>query len=346
VEPEATRLHTKPENSLNGLPDRRSTRVSIAPMMERTDRHFRYMLRLLAPDVRLYTEMVVAQAAIRGDQQRLLEFAPCEHPIGLQLGGSDPALLAEAAVIGEQWGYDEINLNIGCPSDRVQSGQFGACLMAHPDVVAASVRAIQDATNVLVSVKTRIGIDEHDEYGYLRDFVGVVAAAGCQMFVVHARKAILAGLSPKENRSIPPLKYDYVYRLKQDFPALRIVLNGGVRDTAAVQAHLQHTDGVMIGRQAYSDPYWIAQLQAQLLNEREVSVLPTRQDIVRAMAVYGRQEMERGTRLHHITRHMLGLFAGQPGARNWRRFLTEASRRPEATPDILLRSLDYCASTG
>ena len=314
--------------------------------MDRTDRHFRYLLRLLAPDVRLYTEMVVAQAAIQGDRQRLLQFAPCEHPLALQLGGSDPELLAQAASIGEQWGYDEINLNIGCPSDRVQSGQFGACLMAHPGIVAASVQAIGEATKIPVTVKTRIGIDQHDEYAYLRDFVAEVAAAGCRMFVVHARKAILAGLSPKENRSIPPLKYEYVYRLKEDFPELRILLNGGIRDTQSAQAHLQYTDGVMIGRQAYSDPYWIAELQTRLLDQSADGDLPDRHEIVRQMVVYSREEMQRGARLHHITRHMLGLFAGQPGARNWRRFVTEESRRPDADPDVLLRSLDYCSQPG
>ena len=262
--------------------------------MDRTDRHFRYLLRLLAPDVRLYTEMVVAQAAIQGDRQRLLQFAPCEHPLALQLGGSDPELLAQAASIGEQWGYDEINLNIGCPSDRVQSGQFGACLMAHPGIVAASVQAIGEVTKIPVTVKTRIGIDEHDEYAYLRDFVAEVAAAGCRMFVVHARKAILAGLSPKENRSIPPLKYEYVYRLKEDFPELRILLNGGIRDTQSAQAHLQYTDGVMIGRQAYSDPYWIAELQTRLLDQSADGDLPDRHEIVRQMVVYSREEMQRG----------------------------------------------------
>jgi tRNA-dihydrouridine synthase A len=315
-------------------------------MMDRTDRHFRYLLRLLAPDIRLYTEMVVAQAAIQGDQQKLLQYDASEHPLALQLGGSDPALLAQAAVLGEQWGYDEINLNIGCPSDRVQSGKFGACLMEHPATVAASVKAILGATNLLVTVKTRIGVDQHDEYGFLRDFVGEVAGAGCQMFVVHARKAILAGLSPKENRSIPPLKYDYVYRLKQEFPDLRIVLNGGIRDTPSVEEHLQYTDGVMIGRQAYSDPYWMAELQAQLLNESGGAKLPDRHDIVRLMAVYAQKEMELGARFSHITRHMLGLFAGQPGARIWRRFLSEQSRRADAGPDLLLQSLDYCPRSG
>jgi tRNA-dihydrouridine synthase A len=315
-------------------------------MMDRTDRHFRYLLRLLAPGIRLYTEMVVAQAAIHGDRQKLLLFDPSEHPVALQLGGSDPELLAQAAVHGEQWGYDEINLNIGCPSDRVQSGKFGACLMEHPATVAESVKAILAATNLLVTVKTRIGVDQHDEYGFLRDFVGDVADAGCQMFVVHARKAILAGLSPKENRSIPPLKYDFVYRLKQEFPDLRIILNGGIRETASAQEHLQYTDGVMIGRQAYSDPYWMAELQGQFLAEPGAPGLPDRHDIVRQMAVYAQREMESGARLPHITRHMLGLFAGRPGARNWRRFLTEQSRRPDAGPDLLLQSLDYCPQPG
>jgi tRNA-dihydrouridine synthase A len=313
--------------------------ISIAPMMERTDRHCRYFHRLLAPDIRLYTEMVVAHAVIKGDRQKLLGFDPVESPLALQLGGSDPTLLATAARIGEQWGFDEINLNIGCPSDRVQSGRFGACLMAEPETVAASVSAMVDVVNIPVTVKTRIGIDDHDEYEYLAKFVSTVADAGCHMFIVHARKAILAGLSPKENREIPPLRYDVVYRLRQEFPALRIVINGGVRSTAEAESHLLEVDGVMIGRQAYSDPYWLTSLQGLLLPAESNWQPPSRENIILQMAEYVKRERAKGCRLHHISRHMLGLYAGQPGARAWRRFLSEGAADRGSGAELLLESI-------
>jgi tRNA-dihydrouridine synthase A len=328
--------------SVSRLPDVPDTRLSVAPMMDRTDRHFRFLLRLLSPNLRLYTEMVVAQALEYGDQHKHLLFDSCEHPVALQLGGSDPFLLGKAAALGQRWGYDEINLNVGCPSDRVQSGRFGACLMGEPQTVADCIGAMNQVTQVPVTVKTRIGIDEHDDYGFLRDFVGEVAAAGCEMFIVHARKAILAGLSPKENRSVPPLRYDVVYRLKRDFPGLRIVLNGGVRDTPAVRAHLRQTDGVMIGRQAYSDPYWLVELQRELFGCAHEDVLPDRRTVVMKMAEYADRQCSQGVRLSHITRHMLGLYAGQPGARNWRRYVSESSRSPTAGSEVLLKSLEYC----
>ena len=315
--------------------------ISIAPMMERTDRHCRYFHRLLAPDIRLYTEMVVATAVIQGDQQKLLGFDPLEKPLALQLGGSDPAQLASAARIGEEWGYDEINLNIGCPSDRVQSGRFGACLMAKPALVAAGVKAMVDAVSVPVTVKTRIGIDAHDEYEYLANFVGIVADAGCGMFIVHARKAILAGLSPKENRSIPPLRYDVVYRLQRDFPDLQIVLNGGVRITTEVDSHLTQVNGVMVGRQAYSNPYWLTELQSRLHTLKTHWQPPSRENIIMQMAEYAGREWSKGTRLHHISRHMLGLYAGQPGARAWRRFVSEGAADRHAKPELLLKSIAH-----
>jgi tRNA-dihydrouridine synthase A len=305
-------------------------------MLDRTDRHCRYFFRLLAPGIRLYTEMVVAQAILHGDRAWLLDFDPQEHPVALQLGGSEPQLLAEAAAIGIGWGYDEINLNIGCPSDRVQSGSFGACLMSHPGLVADCVRAIGDRTGLPASVKTRIGIDAQDHYEFLRDFVGEVAAAGCSMFIVHARKAILSGLSPRENRTIPPLRYDVVYRLKREFPELRIILNGGVRDSESVQQHLQHVDGVMIGREAYSNPWWLAELQAELLSGPAVL---SREQVMLQMQEYAERQLRAGVRLAHISRHVLGLYASQPGARQWRRFVTEESRRPGASAEILSRSL-------
>lgn len=316
-----------------------SKEISVAPMMERTDRHCRYFHRLLAPDLRLYTEMVVAHAIVRGDSRGLLAFDPAEQPLALQLGGSEPELLAQAARIAAGYGYDEINLNIGCPSDRVQSGSFGACLMAEPDRVADCIGAMKGAVDTPVTVKTRIGIDDHESYEFLADFVGTVAQAGCHKFVVHARKAILSGLSPKENRSIPPLRYETVYRLKKDFPDLRIIMNGGVRTTAEVRTHLQHTDGVMIGRQAYSDPYWLVDLQRVLTGEAGDWHPLSREQIVGQMAVYAERQLAAGTRMHHISRHMLGLFAGRPGARGWRRFISEGAANSSAGPEVLLESI-------
>ena len=313
--------------------------ISIAPMMDRTDRHCRYFHRLLAPDIRLYTEMVVAHAVIRGDRDRLLAFDPAESPLALQLGGSEPGLLAEAVRVASPYGYDEFNLNIGCPSDRVQSGSFGACLMAEPETVAASVRAMRAATDLPVTVKTRIGIDDHDSYDFLAEFVRQISDAGCSKFVVHARKAILSGLSPKENRSIPPLIYDRVYQLKKDFPNLIIILNGGVRTTAEVRGHLEHVDGVMIGRQAYSNPYWLTDLQQLLTDDKSGKPVPDREEIVASMADYAHRHVSAGTRMHHISRHMLGLYSGQPGARNWRRTVSEGCSDTAAGPEVLLDSL-------
>jgi tRNA-dihydrouridine synthase A len=315
--------------------------ISVAPMMDYTDLHCRYFLRLLSPSTRLYTEMVTAQAILKGDRDRLLGFNPVECPLALQLGGSEPDVLAEAATIATPYGYDEINLNIGCPSDRVQTGRFGACLMAEPARVADCIRALRQATPLPVTVKTRIGIDDHDDYGFLAGFVSTVAAAGCDYFVVHARKAILAGLSPKENRSVPPLKYDTVYRLKREFPKLTIVINGGIETFAAVSEHLGHVDGVMIGRKAYSDPFFLAELQARFMSPADGDEWrpPERSQVVRAMAEYAERQLGRGARLHHITRHMHGMYAGLPGARRWRRYISEHSTRPGAGPEVLLDSL-------
>lgn len=315
--------------------------VSVAPMMDWTDRHCRYFFRLLSPAVKLYTEMVTAQAVVQGDAARLLAYDPAEHPVALQLGGSDPELLAEAVRIANAWGYDEINLNIGCPSDRVQSGRFGACLMAEPRRVADCVATMREAADSPVTVKTRIGIDDRDDYEFLAEFIETVAAAGCDHFVIHARKAILAGLTPKENRSVPPLRYDVVYRLKREFADLTVVLNGGIESLGAVRAHLGKVDGVMIGRKAYADPWFLVELQ-QALAESQASdhaTGPRRADIVRRMAVYAAVQIEAGARLHHVTRHMLGLFTGVPGARRWRRFLSEQACRPEADERVLIDSL-------
>ncbi|MFP6828804.1 MAG: tRNA dihydrouridine(20/20a) synthase DusA [Gammaproteobacteria bacterium] len=295
-------------------------KISVAPMMERTDRHCRYLLRLLARNAWLYTEMITAVALIRGDRQELLRYDPSEHPLALQLGGSDPAELAEAARYGEDAGYDEINLNLGCPSDRVQAGKFGAALMAAPERVAESIAAMSDAVDVPVTVKTRLGIDDQDSYEFLHGFVGTVAEAGCRTFIVHARKAWLSGLSPKENREIPPLDYARVHRLKEDYPKLEVIINGGLTSEQQILEQLEHVDGVMLGRHAYHDPYVLAKLDRILFGD---TPLPCREDILTTFLPYLHREIRRGTSLKLMTRHLMGLYAAQPGGRRWRRFLSE-----------------------
>jgi tRNA-dihydrouridine synthase A len=309
--------------------------ISIAPMMDWTDRHCRFFLRLLTPHALLYTEMVTAQAIVHGDCDRLLGFDPAERPLALQIGGSDPAMLAGAASRGAARGYDEINLNVGCPSDRVQSGRFGACLMAEPALVRDCVAAMRDAVDVPVTVKSRIGIDEHDDYAFLRDFIGTVADSGCTTFIVHARKALLEGLSPKQNREVPPLRYEHVYRLKEDFPALRIVLNGGVRDLAGIRAHLARVDGVMIGREAYHNPYFLAEIEHELHG----IVPPAREAVMARFADYAEARLAEGVRLSAMTRHVLGLYLGQPGARRWRRQLAEGACVREAGPEVIREAM-------
>ena len=307
---------------------------SVAPMMDWTDRHCRYFHRLLAPNTLLYTEMVTAAAVVHGDRVRLLGFDPAEHPVALQLGGSDPAELAEAARIGVDLGYDEINLNVGCPSDRVQSGRFGACLMREPALVAECVSAMRDAVahmRVPVTVKCRIGVDEQDEYAGLAEFVEQVHAAGCTVFIVHARKALLKGLSPKENREVPPLNYDRVYRLKREHPALTIVINGGISSVQAMQDHLREVDGVMLGRVAYHEPYRLAEAEQALFG----TPLPHRDEVLRKLKPYVEAHLARGDRLQHITRHILGLYQGLPGARAFRRVLSEQAHRTDAGWDVV-----------
>lgn len=319
-------------------------RVCVAPMMDCTDRHCRYFHRVLAPDVGLYTEMITARAIVHGDPERLLAFAAAEHPVALQIGGSEPEILRRAAaVVRAGYAYDELNLNVGCPSDRVQSGQFGACLMADPELVADCVRALATEWVGPVTVKCRIGIDAHDDYEFLANFVSTVAAAGCRVFIVHARKAILQGLSPKENRSIPPLRYDRVHRLKQDFPELEIVLNGGIDSVDKAVDELGRVDGVMVGRKAYSDPCLIAALQARCL-EGAAPRVPDRAGVVRRMAAYAAAQIEQGGRLHQVTRHMHGLYAGQPGAARWRRCLAETASHRDANAETLLQSLEVFAA--
>ncbi len=308
-------------------------------MMDWTDRDCRYFLRLCSPDIRLYTEMITTGALLRGPAERLLDFDDAERPLALQLGGSVPDELAAAAkLVSRDYAYDEINLNIGCPSDRVQSGRFGACLMAEPTLVADCVRGIASEWPKLITVKTRIGIDDRDDFEFLLDFVRTVADAGCGRFIIHARKAILSGLSPKQNRSIPPLVYDRVWRLKEELPQLEIIINGGIEAIDDVRHQLSRLDGVMIGRKAYKDPYFLTDLQARLLSGF-VDGMPSRADILKKMCRYARVRLAAGGRLTNIARHVLGLYAGQPGAAKWRSYIAEASRGRGAGPEIFIDSL-------
>ena len=313
--------------------------IAVAPMMDWTDRHCRYFMRLISPDILLYTEMIPASAVLHGDSERLLAFDAKEHPVALQLGGSNPVDLAEAAAIGEAMGYDEINLNVGCPSDRVQSGRFGACLMAEPSLVAECVRAMTAVVSIPITVKTRTGIDDRDDYEFLLDFVDTVTSADCRTIIVHARKAVLSGLSPKQNREIPPLNYDRVRRVKSDRPDVEIIVNGGIRSCDEVADHLKHVDGVMLGREAYHNPYMLARLQTQFF--ARAFHPPGREAVARAYFPYIAKQLGAGVRLHHMTRHMLGLYNGQPGARRWRRVLGEAAARPGAGIEVVEQSLEH-----
>ncbi len=311
-------------------------RFSVAPMLDWTDRHCRYFLRRISRHALLYTEMVTTGAILHGKGD-YLAYHQEEHPLALQLGGSDPDALARCARLAAERGYDEINLNVGCPSDRVQNGRFGACLMGEAALVAECVAAMQAAVSIPVTVKTRIGIDDQDSYEFLRAFIDTVSAAGCDTFIVHARKAWLSGLSPKENREIPPLDYPRVYQLKQDYPQLTISLNGGVQTMADIQTHLQHVDGVMVGREAYQNPYLLAEVDRLLYDDDHV--VPSRHQVVLDMVPYIEQELAKGNHLAHITRHMLGLFQGVPGARAWRRYLSENACRRDAGVPVLLEAL-------
>jgi tRNA-dihydrouridine synthase A len=306
--------------------------------MDWTDRHCRYFHRLLAPHALLYTEMVTAPAVIHGDRARLLGFDASEHPLALQLGGSEPEALAEAARIGAELGYDEINLNVGCPSDRVQSGRFGACLMREPALVRDCVVAMREAvanTHATVTVKCRIGVDEQDEYGGLAQFVDEVHASGCNVFIVHARKAWLKGLSPKENREVPPLNYERVYRLKREHPQLTVVINGGIASVVEVEEHLRHVDGVMLGRTAYHEPYRLAEIEHALHG----TPLPERDDVLVRLRPYVEAHLARGDRLQHIARHILGLYQGLPGARAFRRTLSEQAHRADAGWEVVEQAI-------
>ncbi len=314
-----------------------SRKLSVAPMMDWTDRHARYFLRLISQHTLLYTEMVTTGAILYGGRDKLLAFDPTENPIALQLGGSDPKALAECAKIGEDYGYDEINLNVGCPSDRVQSGRIGACLMAEPELVAECLSAMKQTTWLPVTVKHRIGIDDQDSYEFLHNFVQIVSQSDCDSFIVHARKAILSGLSPKQNRDIPPLLYERVYQLKQDFPHLEIIINGGIRSISDSRQYLSQVDGVMIGREAYNNPYILAKADQQIFASDQAPV--TRLQVAEQMLPYIDQHIALGGRLQHISRHMLGLFHGQPNGKQWRRYLSENATKPTANSQVIVDAL-------
>ena len=312
-----------------------SHQLCVAPMMDWTDRHCRYFHRQINGAALLYTEMVTTGAVIHGDRDRLLGFDRAERPVALQLGGSDPEALSRAAVLGAERGYDEINLNVGCPSDRVQKGRFGACLMKEPKLVAECLAAMRGAVDVPVTVKTRIGVDDLDSEAFLVEFVEQVAESGVTTFIVHARKAWLSGLSPKQNREVPPLYYDRVHRLVTRFPGLLFVLNGGIVEVEQAVAELASVHGVMLGRAAYQNPWLLAELGATLGQP----VAGSRQQVVAAMAAYAEAHLQAGGRLQQIARHMLGLFHGQPGARGWRQKLSQNMHQPDAGPDLLLRAM-------
>lgn len=313
--------------------------IAVAPMMDWTDRHCRYFLRQVSPCTLLYTEMITTGAILHGQRDYLLAYHPAELPLAIQLGGSDPVALAQCALIAQEHGYTEVNLNVGCPSDRVQQGKIGACLMAEPALVAECVAAMRAKVHIPVTVKTRIGIDDLDSYAHLCHFITTVQQAGCQTFIIHARKAWLNGLSPKENREIPPLRYDVVQQIKQDFPNLRIILNGGISTVTQAIQHLTIFDGIMLGRSAYHNPYLLAQIEQAYYGDS--SPLNARNVIVQQMLDYVKAELSKGTRLNHITRHMLGLFHGEPGGKNWRRYLSEHAHRPAANEKTLLSALGF-----
>ncbi|EQC2934445.1 tRNA dihydrouridine(20/20a) synthase DusA [Salmonella bongori] len=323
-------IPAKTDNHWNG-------RFSVAPMLDWTDRHCRYFQRLLSHQTLLYTEMVTTGAIIHGKGD-YLAYSEEEHPVALQLGGSDPAQLAHCAKLAEARGYDEINLNVGCPSDRVQNGLFGACLMGNAQLVADSIKAMRDVVSTPVTVKTRIGIDDQDSYAFLCDFINTVSGRGeCETFIIHARKAWLSGLSPKENREIPPLDYPRVYQLKRDFPHLTLSINGGIKSLAEAKEHLKYMDGVMVGREAYQNPGMLAAVDREIFGADTADVDPVA--VVRAMYPYIERELSQGTYLGHITRHMLGLFQGIPGARQWRRYLSENAHKAGADIRVLEQAL-------
>ena len=320
-------------SAASSLPPRR---VCVAPMLDWTDRHYRYFARHITQHTWLYTEMVTTGALLHGDVPRHLRFDSIESPIALQLGGSEPSDLARCAKLAADWGYDEVNLNVGCPSERVQRGAFGGWLMQEPTLVADCVKAMRDAVSLPITVKHRIGIDDTEHYGFVADFVGQVAEAGCETFIVHARKAILKGLSPKENREIPPLKYETVYQLKRDFSALEIIVNGGIKTTAEMAQHLEQVDGVMLGREAYHNPYLMATFDADFFGDATPPL--SRHTVLEAMLPYLTRELAEGNKMHNITRHILGLFQGQTGARRFRQVLSDSKLLAEKRVALLLEA--------
>ena len=314
-------------------------KICVAPMMAWTDRHCRYFLRLLSKHTRLYTEMVTSAALLHGDPKKLLPFNASEHPLALQLGGSNAQQLAAAAKLGEQWGYDEINLNVGCPSDRVQQGQFGACLMLQPEQVRDCLTAMRAVVQIPVTIKCRIGIDQQESYNFLKHFVTVVTQSGCKTFIIHARNAWLGGLNPKENRTIPPLRYAFVYQLKKDFPQLEIIINGGIKTYAEIEQHLQYVDGVMLGREAYHNPYLLSEVDQRYFNDHYP--IPSRVEIIKQLLPYIETELRQGTYLKYIARHLIGLFQGQAGAKSWRRTLSEEAMRYGADSKTIEKALGF-----
>jgi len=311
-------------------------KLSIAPMLDWTDRYYRYFARLITRHTLLYTEMVTTGALIHGNRARFLRFDTSEHPVALQLAGSDPATLAECSLMAQDHGFDEVNLNVGCPSDRVQSGRFGACLMLNPDLVAECIHNMQKAVTIPVTVKHRIGIDHDDSYESLQQFVATISRAGCKTFIVHARNAWLHGLSPKENRDIPPLRYEFVHRLKSDFPEQEIIINGGIKSLDAAEQQLQHLDGVMIGREAYHNPWILAEVDQRLFGDNHP--IPSKHQIIEQLMPFVLQEYAKGTPINRITRHILGLFQGCPGAKAWRRHISENTHHEDSTPEQILEA--------
>ena len=325
------------------MADKFQRRFSVAPMLDWTDRHCRYFYRLLSKQALLYTEMVTTGAIIHGDTHRYLDFNKEEHPVALQLGGSNPEELAQCSRIAEDYGYDEINLNVGCPSDRVQSGRFGACLMAEPELVRECLEAMQSAVSIDVSVKHRIGIDRDDSYDQLAAFIETVKQSGIKTFIIHARKAWLDGLSPKENRDVPPLRYDSVYAIKQDHPELEIIINGGINSLEEARQHLEKVDGVMLGRAIYHNPWLLSEVDQVFYNADENCTTP--KQVINELLPYISREMVKGTYLNHITRHILGMFQGKPGAKAWRRHLSENAHMPDAGIETVKTALDLVRDT-
>ena len=323
---------------LDELPPRLDRRFSVAPMIDVTDRHYRYLARLLSRHALLFTEMITTGAILNGDQDYLLSYTDQEHPLVLQLGGSNTDELAKCARIGENYGYDEINLNVGCPSDKVQNNMIGACLMAHPKLVTDCMQAMIEAVNIPVTIKHRIGIDDVDDYDVLAGFVEQVSSSGCDTFIVHARNAILKGLSPKQNREVPPLQYDKVYRLKEDFPNLEIIINGGIDNIAGCQQHLTKVDGVMLGRAANHNSALLTQVDQQLYGSN--LAIPERRQVSLAYFAYMQQQHEKGTSLHHMSGHIMGLFQGIPGARSLRRHISENIHGSSANIQVMYDALD------